>query len=183
MQQWLIGYGSLMDQDSAERTLGPDIKLIPVVLPGWQRDFNLAISSGSHYRCRICAGGLQGVAAADAQPATGSSMAAMAIKVSEAQLVDTDQREISYQRVKVTNAGLPLEGPVWIYQGLAEHRSGAKVLPKQYWQMIAKAAERHPSRDSILQEVPKLPLADLELIRYNGKQIKGICSCSDVEHL
>jgi hypothetical protein len=68
-----------MDRASAERTLGTDIELVPVVLTGWQRDFNLAISNSSHYRCRICAGGRQGIAAADAQPAAGSSMAAMAI--------------------------------------------------------------------------------------------------------
>jgi hypothetical protein len=182
MQQWLIGYGSLMNQDSAQRILGPDIKFIPVVLPGWQRDFNLAISNSLHYRCRICAGGRQGIAAADAQPATESFMAAMAIKVSEAQLIDADQREISYQRVQVTNKSLPLKGSVWIYQGLAKHRNGAKVLPKQYWQMIAQAAELHPSRESILKEAPKLPLADLEFIRYKGKQVRGICSCADIEY-
>ena len=166
-----------MDQASAERTLGAGIELVPVVLTGWQRDFNLAISNSSHYRCRICAGGRQGIAAADAQPAAGSSMAAMAIKVSEQQLIDADQREISYQRVQVTDKDLPLEGLVWIYQGLAKHRDGAKVLPAEYWQLIARAAEQHPFRASILKEAPKLPLADLELIRYNGKQIQGACSC------
>jgi len=50
-------------------------------------------------------------------------MAAMAIKVSEQQLMDADQREISYQRVLVADKDLPLEGLVWIYQGLASYKA------------------------------------------------------------
>ena len=177
MQHWLIGYGSLMDRASAERTLGAGLSMLPVVLDSWRRDFGLAISRSANYRCRVCLGGTEGIAAADAQPSEGSQLAAVAIRVDLLQLQDADQRETSYRRVALPSSASSLPGTSWIYQGLSKHRLGASVVPAEYWALIAAAAKGHPAGKLILQDRPSLPLADLEFVRYQEAEPLGQCEC------
>lgn len=148
----------------------------PVVVPGWQRDFDLSILNPAHYRCRRCRGVLEGVAAADAQPSRGARMAAVAIAVDEAQLRACDRREQTYMRVQVMRLpGLP--GIAWVYQGRKERRKGARLLPLGYWQKMEQAAEIHPYGEMILGDKPDIPMPDLEFVRYLDAEPEGICRC------
>lgn len=170
---WLIGYGSLMDRQSAERTLGSCLEMVPVVIEGWQRDFNIAIRFPGHYRCASCRGAVLGVAAADAQPSKGGSLGGMALRVSEETLKACDLREVSYRRVMIP-APQGIAGPTWIYQGLPEHRQGARVVPRSYWEKVARADR------SQVNSPPVLPLADLEFIRYQDLEPQGECRCGEM---
>lgn len=166
-----------MHRRSAERTLGEGVEIVPVMVEGWSRDFELAIGTPEHYRCQLCLGRRDGIASADAQPREGEQMAAVAIRVGEEQLKACDLRETpAYRRVEIA-APNGLEGRVWIYQGRKEHRQGAEVLPRKYWETIEEAAEAHPYKERILKDRPSMEMAELELIRYSSDTPKGTCTC------
>lgn len=138
-----------MDPDDAARTLG-SVSMVPVVLPGWRRYWNVA--SSRLYTCGDCAGITPGQPTAlNLVADKDSKIAAVLMKLSKDQLELLDHREKVYQRTSFSPTSIRVLGsdpmPVgrfWLYQAKPEHRlDGTEqdvFTPGAYQELVLQAA-------------------------------------------
>lgn len=121
-QDLLVGYGTLLSQESTARTVGPSASakpFEPVVVTGYRRLFNLR---PDHYRpsFHLSDEPIE-VAAMNVTPWEGSSFNGLAFPVSRDDLTALDARERYYQRLRVPLLAFhgrePL-GEAWVYSAL-----------------------------------------------------------------
>ncbi len=111
--QYIVGYGSLMEQASKQRTAPNTGENLPVEVKGYQRQWNSRGSLTGFSTTYL------GIA-----PAPGTAMAAALYRVFAAvDIAATDSREAEYCREKVAAAAIrmldgslpPQKGQIWIY--------------------------------------------------------------------
>ena len=111
--QYIVGYGSLMEQASKQRTAPNTGENLPVQVTGYQRKWN---SRGSLIGFSTTYLGIE--------PASGVRMVAALYRVfAAADIAATDTREAEYCREKVAPADIrmldgsaaPEQGQIWIY--------------------------------------------------------------------
>lgn len=126
-KHFLIGYGSLVNEESRMRSLGRDIVVIPVRIStefGYRRTWNTRI-----------AGMMTTLGLVKAEEGQGSTINGVLYAVKETDLPIWDKRERSYNRIEVpwqyiTSlcwAQLPKEGTAWIYVTKPEFQGTATL--------------------------------------------------------
>lgn len=147
MTSWLFAYGSLMSAASAARTLGREPHVVPVILSGWQRDFDLRIyDHPAVYACVGCGGGVPLTVALDCQPSAGQIVNGVLIEVTPDELGLLDGRELHYDRVALSawalEGDVPAAGDLYVYRGKPQFRGGldGHVLPSSYVEVVSRAA-------------------------------------------
>jgi len=146
----LIGYGTLLYRPSLGHTIGDEagnsIEMLPVVVEGYQRLFNLR---PDHYLPLTSSvlgdGGIEN-AAMNVEPAPGHSFNGLAFTVDYEQLPDLDRRESYYLRKRVRlrhfDSGEWM-GEGWVYSSEPDarwiERDPAALLP--LWRDIEWARE------------------------------------------
>jgi len=120
----LVGYGTLLSQESTAKTVGPSTSaktFRPVVVLGYRRLFNLR---PDHYRpsFHLTKEPLE-VAAMNVMPWEGSSFNGLAFPVSPSELEALDHRERYYERIQVQVLAFPSREPLgdaWVYSASPE---------------------------------------------------------------
>jgi cation transport regulator ChaC len=118
-QNLLVGYGTLLSQESTAKTVGPTASakpFEPVIVPGFRRLFNLR---PAHYRpsFHLSEEPIE-VAAMNVMPWEDSSFNGLAFPVSRNDLEALDERERYYQRIRVPVLAFPNReslGEAWVY--------------------------------------------------------------------
>jgi hypothetical protein len=178
LREAVFAYGSLVDPESAGRTLGRAVQPVgPVALTGWRRRWSLcrdnlrseksfAVEPGGEVPPFVL--GLD-IARDEAAPAPNGVL----IELSEGELERLDRRELRYDRVEVTEdveaAGFDR---IWTYAARAEHRCaepppGAVILAT-YAETVERAFEAlgpaQLSRYRETTEPPPVRLVDARLV-------------------
>ena len=142
-----------MDPKDASRTLGEQVQTIPISIPGWRRDWNVA--SSRRYSCTHCKGIVSGQPVAlDLIEDKDAKLTATLIGVNSEHLALLDQREDSYQRVPfhprsifMWNSGPMPVGRFWLYQARPETRIDTEqpppglFVPAPYQNLVLHAAQ------------------------------------------
>lgn len=127
--QYLIGYGSLMEEASRQHTAPNSGEALPVRVQGFQRTW---IATGSP------AGFSTTYLGVSAKPSAVMN-AVLFVVSDEADMASLDQREVSYCRSRIGSAQVtrldapPVpEGEIWIYVNQREHTA----LPSQHYPIV-----------------------------------------------
>lgn len=143
----LVGYGTLLSKESVADTVGDAghrKTFLPVVVPGFQRLFNLR---PEHYApSLIRSQEPTEVAAMNVTPAEGAHFNGLAFPVSEADLAALDDRERYYERIRIPILSFPDGRPLgqaWTYSASQEapavFPSSEGLLP--HWRDVVMARE------------------------------------------
>lgn len=151
---YVFAYGSLLQPDSAAKTLGRPVELadyVPVRVQGWTRTWTVAD------RVRCTGDGREHLARfLDLAPGDGASVAGALIRVTPDELRRLQRRERNYRMEEITADcrvvhGRPLaEGGrrhtrIVTFVGLPAHRvgDGVGVVPQRYLALLERAAQFH----------------------------------------
>lgn len=127
---WLFGYGSLVNRESAEQTLGRPVgELVAATLRGWRRRWSLLRDNAYCEKTFAHADGsvpdwlLTLNVEPEARP--DERVNGVLIAIDETDLPALDVREVRYRRVEVSGSieasGLTSEQPVVTYTATAHH--------------------------------------------------------------
>lgn len=189
---WCIAYGSLMDPLDAKRTLGKNPQVVPAVLDGWQRDWQVA--STRSYQCMTCQGKVSRQATAlDCQPCISSKIPVVLLEVSPSQLLELDEREDPYHRTRIPATKIIVwddravpAGNFWLYTGRAECRINNPAdwnnpfLPAPYQQLVFDAARSwgQDFLDAFQSSIKPAAWQKLDhILIYHGIKTLPACSC------
>ena len=154
-QVGLIGYGSLMSQESMELTLGrPYTGVIRKIhLQGYQRIWNIRVPNTSEgvYTCMAESGSIipESLIFLNIRSVEGQSMNCCLYILEETDLAAFDAREIGYQRIEVSRDIVETDIPelsIYAYKALPaftaeaeENNPGKNVILLQYLEILERA--------------------------------------------
>jgi cation transport regulator ChaC len=151
----VFGYGSLVSAESAERTLGREVEVLPARLRGWRRRWTLvrdnlksektfAREPGGEIPPYMMGLNIEGdETGADPDLAPNGAL----IEVSEGEVERLDVRELRYDRVDVTAQIVAERGfdRVYSYEAKAEHHAAqppeGAVIIARYLRIVQLAFE------------------------------------------
>lgn len=185
MHHYVFAYGSLMDADSAQVTLGYAPRLVPAKLNGYQTAWNVAAqvcegknlsrearyADGKTYDGFIVPIGLE---AGSSYSATG-----MVFEAQEVDLALLDEREVNYDRVDVTEkvkwlAGSAPANSYRVYTYVPKPASVAvlhevtntgmtAVVTQSYLDILHRVAERYEYDTPLVIPPPQWQVHDIRL--------------------
>lgn len=141
----VFGYGSLVNKDSLEKTLGKNIKIQTAILKGWKRDWSAILentSNGSHYQ--LSGGEVPPkVVVLNIRQSEGSEVNGVLIDCSEKKLDRLINREVHYDLVDVTQ-NVSCKGFDKVYSFSAKIRflgngTEAAIIPLSYKVLVESA--------------------------------------------
>jgi len=152
----LIGYGSLMNQQSMSSTLGRNYEgpVLPIHLSGFRRLYNVAIPNSSFFEIKNGRKHVpELIAYLNVMPTQNKSdkVNAMLFIIKKHELQGFDQRESIYDRKLVNNHQLKdvaIDGPVYVYVGkkenLVQDGDPRVIVRDTYMKIVEKGLRAQP---------------------------------------